>query len=60
MAYRNEWAKGFEKFVAKFTQAVDELEKCNRVLHNFYVIDLIWKKMIDPELIQYVTALKVQ
>ena len=31
----------FENFVAKFTQAVDELEKGNLLLHNDDFVDLI-------------------
>ena len=31
----------FENFVAKFTEAVDELKKRNQVLHNADVVDLI-------------------
>ena len=50
----------FEKFVTKFTRAVDESEKRNQGLHNSDIIDLIWKKIMIPELSQYVTALKVQ
>ena len=60
VAYRNEQAMKFEKFVSKFTNAADELEKRNQWLHNSDVIDIIWKKMMNPELSQYVTALKVQ
>ena len=60
MAYSNERAIKFEKFVAKFTQAVGELEKRNQWLHNAEVVDLIWKKMMNLELSQYITALKVQ
>ena len=29
-------------------------------MHNGDVVDLIWKKMTNPDLSQYVTALKVQ
>ena len=50
----------FEKFVATFTQAVDELEKRNQGSHNADVIDLIWKEIMNPELSQYVTAPKVK
>ena len=42
----------FEKFVTKFTQAVDEFKKRNRVLHNADVVDIIWKKMMSLELRQ--------
>ena len=57
---RNERALKFEKFVAKFVKAVDELDKRNRGLHNADVTDMIWKKITNPELNQYVVALKVQ
>ena len=52
VAYRNERAMKFEKFAAKFTQVVDELEKLNQWLHHSDVIDLIWKKIMNPELSQ--------
>ena len=60
MTYRNERAMKFEKFVAKFVKAVADLERFNRGMHNGDVVDLIWKKMTNPDLSQYVTALKVQ
>ena len=60
VAYRNKQATKLENFVAKFTQAVDELEKHNKGLHNTDVVDLIWTKMMNPELRQYVTSLKVK
>ena len=51
----------FEKFFAKFTQAVDELKKKrNQGLYYADVVDLVWKKVMNPELIQYVTAPKVE
>ena len=59
VAYRNERAMKFDQFVTKYTQAVDELEKRNWGLHNADVIDFIWNKMMNPELIQYFTALKM-
>ena len=60
MRYRNERALKFEKFVAKFVKAVDELDKINRGLHNAYVVEMIWQKVTNPELNQYVVTLKVQ
>ena len=60
MTYRNERALKFKKFVAKFVKAVDELDKRNQGLHNADVVDMIWKKVTNPELNQYVVALKVQ
>ena len=60
LTYRNERALKFEKFVDKFAKAVDELDQINRGLHNADVVDIIWKKVTNPELNQYVVALKVQ
>ena len=60
MTYRNERAIFFEKFVAKFVKEVDDLERFNRGMHNGDVVNLIWKKMTNPDLSQYITALKVQ
>ena len=60
MKYSNERALKFEKFVAKFVKAVDELYKRNRGLHNADVVYMIWLKVTNPELNQYVVALKIQ
>ena len=60
LTYRNERALKFEKFVAKFVNAVDELDKINRGLHNADLVDMIWKKVTNPKLNQYGVALKVQ
>ena len=46
--------------MAKFFKAVDELDQINRGLHDEDVVDMIWKKVTNPELKQYVVALKVQ
>ena len=59
MTYRNERAMQFKKFVAKFVKAVDALYKHDRSMHNADVVDLIWNNMTNPDLSQYVTALKV-
>ena len=60
MTYRNERALKFEKFVAKFAKAVDELDKRILGLQNADVLDMIWKKVTNTELNQYIVALKVQ
>ena len=60
ISYRNERAMKFEKFVSQFVKSVNKLEKRERVLHNSDIIKLIWKKTMNPELSQYLTALKVQ
>ena len=46
--------------MSKFVKAVDELDKRNQGLHNADVVDMIWKKVTNPDLNQYVVALKVQ
>ena len=50
----------FEKFVSHFLKSVDNLEKQGRVLRNADIVDLIWKKTMNPELSQYITAFKLQ
>ena len=50
----------FEKFVSKLVKAVDELEKRGRVMHNADIVEIIWKRVSNAELSQYLTALKVQ
>ena len=60
ITYRNERAMKFEKFVGQFVKAVDDLEKYKRKMHNEDIVDLIWKKMTNPDLSQYVMAIKVQ
>ena len=58
--YRNERAMAFEKFVSKLVKAVDELEKRGRGMHNAEVVEIIWQRVRNAELSQYLTALKVQ
>ena len=58
--YRNERAMTFEKFVSKLVKVVDELEKQGRGMHNADIVDIIWKRVRNSELSQYLTALKVQ
>ena len=60
MIYINENAMKFEKFFAKFVKAVEYLEISDRGMHNADVVDIIWKKMTNPDLSQYVIALKIK
>ena len=60
MTYRNDRAMEFDKFVAKFVEAFDNLEKHERSMHNDDVVDIIFKNMTNPDQCKYVTALKVQ
>ena len=46
--------------MSQFVKSVDRLEKQEIVLHNADIVELIWKKMMNTELIQYSNALKVQ
>ena len=50
----------FENFVSKLVQAVCELEKLGRGMHNSEVVDIIWQRVSNAELSQYLTAFKVQ
>ena len=50
----------FEKFVSKLVKTVDELEKIGRGMHNADIVDIIWKKVSNAELSQYIAAVKVQ
>ena len=46
--------------MAKLVKAVDELDKRNRGLKNVDVVDILWQKVTNLELIQYAVSLKVQ
>ena len=50
----------FEKFVKKIVKDFVELEKRVRGLHNTDIVEIIWKRVRNAELSQYITALKVQ
>ena len=58
--YRNERAMPFEKFVSKLVKAVDELGKQGRGMHKSDIVEIIWQRVSNAELSQYLTALKVQ
>ena len=58
--YRNKRAMTFEIFVRKLIKAVDELEKRGRGMHNAEIVEIIWKRVSNAKLIQYLTAIKVQ
>ena len=50
----------FKTFVSKLVKAVDELEKRGRGMHNADIVEIIWQRVSNAELSQYLTALKVQ
>ena len=56
--YCNERAMTFEKFVATFQKAIDDLEMYGRGMHNGDIVDLLWTKMGNPELAPYVVSVK--
>ena len=58
--YRNERALRFKKFVSKLVKAVNELEKQDRGMHNADIVEIIWHRVSNAELIHYITAVKVQ
>ena len=59
ISYRNERAMTFEKFVATFQKAIDNSDMYGRVMHNCDIVDLLWTKMVNPELATYVVSMKV-
>ena len=58
--YRNERAMKFTKFVRKIVKAVDELEKRGRGMHNAGIFEIIWQRVSNAELSQYLAALEVK
>ena len=60
LTYRSERAMTFEKFVAKFQKAIDDLEKHGRGMHNKDIVDMLWVKICNSDLNMYMAALKVQ
>ena len=50
----------FENFVSKLIKDVDELEKLGRGMHNADIGKIIWQRVSNTELRQYLNALKVQ
>ena len=58
--YRNVRVIRFETFVSKIVKAVYELEKLVRGLHNADIVGIIWQRVSNAELSQYLTSIKVQ
>ena len=58
--YRNERAMNFKTFVSKLVKTVEEIEKLGRGMHNDDIVEIIYKRVRNAELSQYLTFLKVQ
>ena len=58
--YRNERAMMLETFFRKLVKYVDKLEKRGRGMHNTDIVEIIWQRVSNDELSQYLTPLKVQ
>ena len=58
--YRNKRAMMFKHFARKIVKAVNELEKLGRVMHNADIVEIIWHRVSNTELIQYLNFLQVQ
>ena len=58
ISYRNERAMTFEKFVATFHKAIDNLEMYGQGMHNGDIVGFLWTKMGNPELAPYVVSMK--
>ena len=59
IAYRNERAMTFEKFVNTFQKSINDLEMYGRGMHNGDIVDLLWTKIGNPELATYVVSMKL-
>ena len=57
--YINQGAMTFKKVFIKLIKYVDELEKRDRGVNNADIVEIIWKRVINSELSQYLTDLKV-
>ena len=60
ISYRNERAMKFENFVSQFLKSVDKQDERGRGIHNADIVKIILKNVMNPELGQYVNALKLQ
>ena len=58
--YRNKIAMKFETFFSKLVKALNELEKRGKGMHNADIVEIIWQRVSNAELRQYLNALKVQ
>ena len=50
----------FKHFSRKIVKAVNELEKLGRGMHNADIVEIIWHRVSNTELIQYLNFLQVQ
>ena len=50
----------FEKFSGLLKKSIDTLTECGRAPHNGDIVDALWSKIQNAELIPYISALKVQ
>ena len=60
LVYKNERAMSFEKFSTIVKKSVDTLTECGRAPHNGDIVDSLWSKIQNPELVPFISALKVQ
>ena len=49
----------FESFTEKLQRAIDGLELGVRHMHNDDIVDIIWQKILNNEIKEFVVALKV-
>ena len=50
----------FELCSSKIQEAVDNWEDCGRSPHDRDIVDKIWRKILNSQLLAYVEALKIQ
>ena len=59
LSYSNKRAMEFDVFNSNFQNAVNILDSYIRTMHNEYVVDLLWTKLINVELGIFVASIKV-
>ena len=59
LIYKNERIMSFEAFSRKLQEAVDDLTDNGREPHDGDIVDWIWKRVQNPQLIPFIEALKV-
>ena len=47
----------FEHFVRKLVKAFNEIKKLGRGIHNTDIVEIIWQRVSNAELRQYLAAL---
>ena len=60
LVYRNERSMTFEKFSSKLQNALNDLADCGRPVHDGDIVDKLWGRIQNSDLVTYVAALKIE